>query len=217
MSDTKPMSDTKEKILDAAERIFAEHGYAAASLRSIIAKAGVNLAAVHYHFGSKEELLRAVLRRRVGPVNEERLRLLDECERAAGSGRLSLEKVLEAFLAPALRLARQPGGTTVVRLMGRLYVDTLLSDLVRQEFSDVLERFRAALRRALPGLPEPELMWRAYLALGAMAQAMRGADTIPAIAERLKEASEDEILAGLVAFLSAGFRCPLRHVAAQES
>ena len=71
------MTDTKEKILDTAERLIGEQGYAATSLRQIIAEAGVNLAAVHYHFGSKEDLLDAVVVRKAGPVNEARLARLD--------------------------------------------------------------------------------------------------------------------------------------------
>jgi AcrR family transcriptional regulator len=68
--------DTKERILDAAERLFAAHGFAGTSLRAVTKEAGVNLAAVHYHFGTKEDLLRAVLSRIVIPVNRERLEML---------------------------------------------------------------------------------------------------------------------------------------------
>lgn len=112
------MIDTKDKILDAAERAFSENGYTGVSLRSIIGEAGVNLAAVHYHFGSKEGLLKAVILRRVGPVNAERLAMLDACERAAGGGRLEVEKVLEAFLVPTFRMARKSGGIASCGLPG---------------------------------------------------------------------------------------------------
>ena len=81
------MSETREKILDTAERLIGEQGYAATSLRQIITEAGVNLAAVHYHFGSKEELLDAVVMRKAGPVNEARLAALDLVEQEAGDGR----------------------------------------------------------------------------------------------------------------------------------
>src|ERR1039457_6734609 len=99
------MSDTKEKILDTAERLIGEQGYAATSLRQVIAEAGVNLAAVHYHFGSKEELLDAVVTRKVTPVNEARISRLDRVEAEAGSGPLVVEKVLEAFLIPTAEVA----------------------------------------------------------------------------------------------------------------
>ncbi|HWQ52471.1 MAG TPA: TetR/AcrR family transcriptional regulator [Bryobacteraceae bacterium] len=203
------MNDTKEKILDAAERIFSEHGYAAASLRAMIADAGVNLAAVHYHFGSKEKLLIEVVRRRVGPINDERLRLLDDCERAAAGGPPELEKVLEAFLAPTMVVFRHPQGPVFVRLMGRMYVDSVLGNLVRNVFSDVVERFTAALHRALPELPRDELLWRMFLGAGVMGQAMLAGREAPGF-------SEDATLDRLVTFLSAGFRAPVRQPAAKD-
>src|SRR5262245_62123867 len=95
---------TKQRILDVAEVQFAEHGYAGASLRGIIAAAHVNLAAVHYHFRSKEALLEAVLLRRAGPLNEERLRLLDALEAQAGNGGAPVEGIIEAFIGPPLHL-----------------------------------------------------------------------------------------------------------------
>jgi AcrR family transcriptional regulator len=91
------MTGTKEKILDTAERLIGEQGYAATSLRHVIAEAGVNLAAVHYHFGSKEELLDAVVVRKVTPLNEARIARLERVEAETGSGPLDVEKVLEAF------------------------------------------------------------------------------------------------------------------------
>src|SRR5919204_56576 len=93
-------SNTKQRILDSAERLFAAHGIEATSLRTIIADAKVNLAAIHYHFHSKEELLDAVLMRRIEPVNRERLAMLDACGENP-----SLEAVLDAFIAPAVRIA----------------------------------------------------------------------------------------------------------------
>src|SRR5579871_5345079 len=101
----KPVS-TKDRILDTAERLFARDGFEATSLRAITAEAGVNLAAVNYHFQSKEALVRAVIGRRMGPVNEKRLAMLDACETAAGDGPLPLEGVLEAFVRPVLEIAR---------------------------------------------------------------------------------------------------------------
>ena len=207
------MIETKDRILDAAERAFSEFGFNGVSLRSIIADAGVNLAAVHYHFGSKEELLKAVVMRRAGPVNEERLALLDAHERAAGAGPLTLESVLEAFLLPTFRVARQPGGDRVVRMVGRLYVEDVLPQVVAGQFAQVLLRFDAALRRALPDLPQQELRWRVHLAVGAMAQALRGAPYLPSLSEPHAEA---QAVARLVGFLSAGFRAPLAEAAARE-
>src|SRR5437867_8837328 len=118
---TETKIDTKQRILDSAERLFADRGFAATSLRTIIADARVNLAAIHYHYRSKEALLDAVILRRLGPINRERLELLNACERAAVNGRPALEAVIEAFIAPAFRVGADPnGGQIFVRLIGRI-------------------------------------------------------------------------------------------------
>src|SRR5215208_668302 len=105
---------TREGLLDAAEDLFSELGIQAASLRAITQRAGANLAGVHYHFGSKQGLVRAVFKRRLEPLNRERLDLLGACERE-GAG---VEAVLRAFIAPLLRMAREypDGGTPFARL-----------------------------------------------------------------------------------------------------
>src|SRR3954462_6664616 len=87
-------ADTKTRILDAAELLFMEHGYEATSLRSLTAAAGVNLASVNYHFGSKDVLFQAVLTRRLDPMNQERIALLEKLERDAGGKPLAVEKIL---------------------------------------------------------------------------------------------------------------------------
>src|SRR5258706_5167560 len=99
-------ADTKTRILDAAEQLFMEHGFEATSMRQLTSAAGVNLAAVNYHFGSKEELFQAVLTRRLDPMNQERIELLQKVEREAGGKPLSCENVLFAMLIPALRPSR---------------------------------------------------------------------------------------------------------------
>src|SRR6186997_2062595 len=118
ISEGRGSTATKPRILDAAEALFMEHGFEATSLRAITTSAGVNLAAVHYHFGSKEELFQAVLTRRLDPMNQERIDLLAKVEREAAGRPLSCEKVLFAMLIPALRLARdeERGGKDFLRL-----------------------------------------------------------------------------------------------------
>ena len=111
------MNETKLKILDAAERLMAQHGVDV-SLRAITTAAEVNLAAVNYHFQSKDALLGAVVARRIGPINEQRLQMLDALERDFPNGRLPLEGVLRAFLAPVIQL---DAGEHVRILFGRLY------------------------------------------------------------------------------------------------
>src|SRR5260370_14596246 len=152
------MSDTKEKILDTAERLMGERGYAATSLRQIIAEAGVNLAAVHYHYGSKEDLLDAVVLRKVTPVNEARLARLERVEAEAGIGPLDVEKVLESFLIPTVEVAsRNPA---FVLLMGQMLAEGMMPQIVERHFRATGLRFVTALRRAVPELPVQEVLWR---------------------------------------------------------
>ena len=103
-------TDTKERILRAAELIFGRHGYAGTTLRAVTAEAGVNLASANYHFGSKEALVMEMLRQRVAPINEERLLLLEKSKQRANGGPIPLEEILEALILPLGGAARGPDG-----------------------------------------------------------------------------------------------------------
>jgi AcrR family transcriptional regulator len=196
------MTDTKEKILDTAERLIGEQGYAATSLRQVIAKAEVNLAAVHYHFGSKEHLLDAVVMRKAAPLNEARIARLERVEAEAGNGPLEVEKVLEAFLIPTAEMAsRSP---EFVRLMGRMHAEGMMPRIVERHFQDTVVRFVTALRRTVPELPREELLWRVHFMMGAMAHTMCGAPIFPRMAGD-PEGMEPR-MERLVTFLGAGFR-----------
>jgi len=200
------MIDTKDKILDTAERLFGDQGYAATSLRHIIADAGVNLAAIHYHFGSKEELLGDLIIRKATPVNEARIALLDRFEAEASPAPAPVEKVLEAFLAPMAEVAAcHP---QFVKLMGRMHAEGLMPVIIQRHFQPSVDRFVAALRRALPDLPPDELFWRLHFMTGALAHATCGN---PVIQVPGYDASEDLRirLARLVTFLSGGFHAPV--------
>jgi len=212
------MADTKQRILDTAERLFAEQGYAATSLRAIIAAAGVNLAAVHYHFHSREALLEAIILRRAGPANRERLELLERFEREAGGRSVPLERVIEAFVEPAFRVARDPSrGGPVFRLMvGRLYVESdMMPGILATHFRPLLKRFGEALQRALPELPPDELFWRIHFALGTITQALRGTRDWDITDNPLRDSDAELTINRLIAFLSAGFRAPITTRAAE--
>ena len=196
------MNDTKEKILETAERLIGEQGYAATSLRHIIAQAGVNLAAVHYHFGSKEDLLDAVVARKAAPVNDARIAWLERVEAEAGNGPLEVEKVLESFFLPTVEVAiRNPG---FVRLMGQMLAEGMMPRIVEKHFQATGLRFVGALRRAVPELPQEELMWRIHFMVGAMAHTMCRAPIFPELAGDV--ANMEPRLKRLVTFLAAGFR-----------
>jgi AcrR family transcriptional regulator len=196
---------TKEKILDTAERLIASQGFAATSLRQIISEAQVNLAAVHYHFGSKEELLDQLVLRKVTRVNEEREALLERFEREAGGDPVPVEKILAAFFQPMIEAgSRNP---QFVRLMGRLIAEGLIPSIAEKHFQPTTTRFIAAWRRALPHLPEGELYWRVQFMFGAMSHTIGGlALSVPQIHG---DGSDFKLLMRrLMAFLGAGMNAP---------
>src|SRR5689334_16744102 len=192
------MIKTRQKILDTAERLFAQKGYAATSMRQIIAKAGVNLAAIHYHFGSKEELLGELVERKAGPVNTERLALLHAAKAAANGRPLKVEEILEALFRPMATAASQ--NDQFVRLMGRLYAEGLMPKIARKHFHDVLNQFMGALREVLPEMPDQEFLWRVHFMMGAMAHTMCGSP------ESGETAGFHDRIDRLKRFLSAGLR-----------
>jgi AcrR family transcriptional regulator len=196
------MIETKQKILDAAEGLFGEYGYSATSLRHIISEAGVNLAAIHYHFGSKQDLLDQVILRKAGPLNERRLQLLDQFEAAAAPKSASVEKVLEAFIAPVILIEKSP---EFVKLMGRVHAEGLMPEIAQRNFQPMIDRFLSALRRALPDIQDKELVWKAHFTLGAMAHTLTARPDLG-----LEAACEppSTIARRLVAFVSGGFRAP---------
>lgn len=198
---------TKDKILDIAERLFGEQGYEATSLRHVIFEAGVNLAAVHYHFGSKEELLDALVLRGATPLNEERIALLDRYEKESLPGPVPIDKVIRAFLLPTFRLKKRH--PQFVKLMGRLHGEGLMPTMVARHFQPLAERFMGAMRRSLPDLPPEELFWRLQFMLGAMAQVLRGPHFITAPEGATESGQAEEMAERLVTFISAGFHAPV--------
>ncbi len=206
---------TKDRILDAAEALFMEHGYEATSLRAITTEAVVNLAAVNYHFGSKEELFQTVLTRRLDPMNRQRLALLTEYEHASAPEPVPCERILAALFMPALALARDrtQGGENFLRLLGRAYADP--APFIRQFLSDqyalMIARFKAAFGRALPWLPRRELSWRLHFIMGALSYTLAATDALKLIAEMTpRQLNDDEaLLKRLAPFLLAGLQSPL--------
>jgi AcrR family transcriptional regulator len=206
---------TKERILDTAEALFMEHGFEATSLRAITATAGVNLAAVNYHFGTKEELFEAVLTRRLDPMNQERVEILDRLEAKAAPDPLSCDRILMALFIPALRLARDParGGKNFLRLLGRAYADPapFIRHFLSEQYAVMIARFKAAFGRALPHLPRKELSWRLHFIMGALSYTLAGTDAHKIISELSPRATNNDeiLLRRLAPFLLAGLNAPL--------
>ena len=205
--------DTKTRIMDVAEGLFAERGYAATSLRDITGEADANLAAVNYHFQSKEGLLSAIFERYVGPVNRERLETLDAIEARVGKGPPDLEEILRAFLVPAFsrRSADGVDGARFMRLAGRMHSETgkHLRALFLDHFQEVARRFGKAFRRALPHLDENEVHLRTHFLVGAMAHTLLWSENMPGppFGDR-RTVPPEEALEGLLRFAAAGLAAP---------
>lgn len=214
MLGTNVHSSTKERILDAAERLFTEHGFDATSLRLITSAAEVNLAAVNYHFHSKEALIEAVFARRIGPLNQKRLEMLEDCLARAGSGPPPLEEVIRAFITPIIRMRQEAidRGADSAPLFGRMYSDP--SGSAKRSFlaqmRQIAQPFTDAFCRALPETPLAELLWRVYFTIGVVAHTLAGGHYLLAMSQGLCDASDTEgLIERMVAFTAAGMRAPL--------
>lgn len=192
--------DTPTKVLDAAEAIFIDVGFAATSHRAVASRAGVNLAAAHYHFGSKEGLLGAVVHRRVAPISALRDVALDRL--LAEPTPPSVEQVVEAFLSP---LSDSEVGPELPSLIARLYgePESIAKPLLEREFGDTAKRFVHALGLALPDVAEEEVAWRFHFVIGAMIHVL-AFDRPPRVGASARE--RDEGLDRLVPFVAAGLR-----------
>jgi len=203
-------TDSRERILDAAERLFAEKGLQASSLRDIGAAARANTGSIYFHFKTKAELVREVFGRRLGPLDTERLAELDACEAAAAPDPPSLEAILHALVAPLLRLSRGPAAH-FVRVLGRTYSepDPETFRVLYLDHGHTLDRFRAALGRALPDVPEDQLALRFHFALGALSYTM-ASDAVARVLPGRRRRGEgwEQVMAELMPFLVGGFEAP---------
>ncbi|MHC4943660.1 MAG: TetR/AcrR family transcriptional regulator [Planctomycetota bacterium] len=207
-------NSTKDRILDAAERLFADQGFKSTSMRNITQEADVNLAAVNYHFGSKLALFTAVLARRINPVNEERIARLDAIEKETPEGPLDLEAVLRAFLEPILQMSRlfEDQGRGLLMLARRAHTDqnpevrTALTGL----FEQVFHRFHQAFQRALPEVPPQELALKMFYVVGSMIQTMAWSHRPHWLDKgEVRPLEFDDVTEGLIRFAVAGMRAPL--------
>ena len=208
-------SETATRILDAAEGLFVELGLEATSLRLITQQAGVNLAAVNYHFRSKDALFEAVFTRRFGPWATECLRELDVLETrvAAGKSSLNAEAVVMTYVRPALALSKDPsrGGAMFVRLFSRVLVENhrQLRETLSRQYGDLVTRYTLALGRALPGLSSEEVTWRMHLGFSVMFHAFAGNDILKLFGRSAVSAREpDLIVKHMVPFVVAGLTGP---------
>ncbi len=204
-----PGQETQDRILDTAERLFAGRGIEGVSVRSILAQAGVNAALANYHFGNREGLIDALLRRRLAPLNEERARLLDEIDARGESA--TLEDVLRAFFGPAGRwiYTRPDLARLLAHMQGSPNPD--IRAMHRRHFGDVVERFAEALAARLPARVTPmQRVRRFFFTLGAgLITSASGADMAQVARERFGPGAVPDanaLVEEIVAFCAAGLR-----------
>jgi AcrR family transcriptional regulator len=205
-------ADTRERVLEVAERLFAARGLDAVSIRDITGAAGANLGAINYHFRTKDGLIAAVIERRVGPLNEQRLRALAAAEQAAGNAPPKLEAVLDAFFRPAVEQAMDPkrGGATFSKLMARCMVDPnpAVEKAMRHYFEPLVKRFDAVLLRVMPELNLDDVFWRMHLLIGGLHQSLLLLDrTLPG--GRRLTTDPAAYVRRFIAFATAVFQAPL--------
>lgn len=208
-------SGTADRILDAAEILFAEHGFEGTSLRQITAAARANLAAVNYHFGDKEALYVQAFTRRVRAINEKRLALFDEAEREAGSRPPSVARLLDCLLRPMLPILTNSKDSTSPHPLARLMARNLLNpphfmqEKTRREFAPVMQRFSTALLRAAPHLSPQDLACRMPCMLGAVLFITARPPVVQLLPSSAATPLEAEILLKqMIAFCAAGLSAP---------
>jgi len=206
--------DTKQRILDAAEHLFARDGYHATSLRGITTTADANLAAVNYHFGSKEALLEAVIVRRLDPLNEIRNSQLEALlQKAELAGELpSCREVLRAFVEPTLRL-RQQGSEAedFIALIGRTLAEPrgIAMSIFLRHMQPLLQRIFQALALSLPALTEQDLFWRMHFTMGCLSHIMRCHERYSMVPDNVNiDLPVDELIEHFLDFTTAGMEVP---------
>jgi AcrR family transcriptional regulator len=194
-------ADTKTRILDAAEKLFGEKGFDATSLRDITTEADVNLAAVNYHFQTKESLIEAVILRGAAPVNGRRLAMLE----AAGP-KATIEQIVEAFVAPVLEYDFQPMAPLMARVLSS---PEIMQRVFKHHIEMLSRRFVDAIGVALPELSQSERMWRLHFTAGAMAHTVTRAPVMRDLFGGVLNINDRQLLiARVVRFAAAGFRAP---------
>ncbi|MCE8031974.1 MAG: TetR family transcriptional regulator [Halomonas sp.] len=180
-------TDTVTRILDTAEVLFAERGFAETSLRTITSKARVNLAAVNYHFGSKKALIQAVFSRYLDPFTVRFHHALDELEAQHAGSVIPLEVLLETMARTVLEVPAEKHSLKVfMKLLGLAYSQAQghLRRHIQEEYGSVFTRFTDLVRRATPELPDAERFWRLHFVLGTVIFTLSGLDALRDIAEK---------------------------------
>lgn len=205
MTDSPP--NTKEQIIMVAERLFAEHGFDGTTLRNVVSEAGVNLAAVSYHFGSKEDLYRAVVAKYARPVVDQELYLLSELQK--GLEPISVEGILTALIKPSLVILSQHADRHLVtaQFMGRCRTEPEpIQSIANEEYAAASQAFLDVLQRILPDQSRSQLSWKLDLVIASLIRVLTEAGKPFALLKSNSSSDIEETTQQLVKFLSPGMR-----------
>lgn len=203
---SKAQFSTKERILDAAETLFAQYGFGGTSLRQVTSQADVNIAAVNYHFGSKENLVNEVFRRRMDEMSGQRLARL---RAAIEADAVDLEGILAAFVEPPLAMAQdRHGGGAFIRVIARAYAEKndSLRRFLSEQYGHVLREFAKAIAGCMPGLSKEELYWRLDFLAGSLTYAMADFGMIKRPVGVSEQEHRQRAARELIRFAAAGFK-----------
>lgn len=208
-----PGEATRRRIMDAAEQLFAERGFGTVSLREIVVRAGANTASAHYHFGSKESLIRHVFERRAPPVIDRINELLDEAAAYKGQSDY-LDRVVSAMITPTIRgqSLQEQGARIFNTLRARLFTEDLdlAESILNKVYRSAATRILAALQIALPHVPSKELAWKLHVIFGAQAANTTWVARIhPVFSTTYRPEDPDEAIRYLVPLFVAVLRAPV--------
>ena len=199
---------TSERILDAAEDLFAKHGIYGVTMREIAEYANVDTALLHYYFESKRGVFDAVFARRADVLNAARMHEMDRYE-SENKGRFELESVIAVYLGPMFSLNRQGGRgwRNFCAFVGNLSSSPELSDVCAQKFAPVVKRFIAMLRKAMPAASESDLLWSYHMFMGSLTMVSMDTGAIERLSGGLCRSEDfDQIEPRLVKYSAEGFR-----------
>lgn len=203
--------NTKDKILDAAEYLFASKGLKETSVRDITSHADVHLAAVNYHFQTKDGLLRELIERRIKPLNRRRLELLDQYENRFGKGSVPVENALQAVLAPAVRMCFE--APEFQKIAGQIvsHPDEETYMIFITNFEPVFKKFNEVLAAALPQISQQDLFWRMHFLTGSMIHTCTNHKGLTLLSHGVCELNDqEEIVNKLISFCAAGLKADVR-------
>jgi AcrR family transcriptional regulator len=206
-----PQSESKRRLLDAAEELFADKGFDVVSVRDITQHAKANVAAVNYHFGSRDGLIALVVTRYITPVNEERAARFEALEKKFGSKAAPLEEIIDAFVRPLVGIVRKSelSERLFCRLLGRIFSmqGEGFPPLVEEQMRVLIDRFTRMLAKALPGVAPEEMAWRIHFIVGGMIHMLMNQELLHRVTSGASGSpSMESVLGRFIRFAAAGLR-----------